>query len=218
MALGRVASPTSALAACSPPPPERWERAPGAVCSTFLSVRPGFACPDYGPWCVRGLSRHEIKRTAAARGVRPFRAPRMLFTWFLFSNPIHMGRGRGLRGAAALTFSIHLPSCVVWARSSSTLPAHQAASWGRGGVQVGCASISRATVSRGTGGCTTGTPRALPVQRGGRGQIPVPRGALSGVPRSGSSGTFRLLHTRTSARPNTKFCNRHPVTTSRVSL
>lgn len=117
MALGRVASPTSALAACSPPPPERWERAPGAVCSTFLSVRPGFACPDYGPWCVRGLSRHEIKRTAAARGVRPFRAPRMLFTWFLFSNPIHMGRGRGLRGAAALTFSIHLPSCVVWARS-----------------------------------------------------------------------------------------------------
>ena len=119
MALGRVASPTSALAACSPPPPERWERAPGAVCSTFLSVRPGFACPDYGPWCVRGLSRHEIKRTAAARGVRPFRAPRMLFTWFLFSNPIHMGRGRGLRGAAALTFSIHLPSCVVWARSTS---------------------------------------------------------------------------------------------------
>ena len=118
MALGRVASPTSALAACSPPPPERWERAPGAVCSTFLSVRPGFACPDYGPWCVRGLSRHEIKRTAAARGVRPFRAPRMLFTWFLFSNPIHMGRGRGLRGAAALTFSIHLPSCVVWAQSS----------------------------------------------------------------------------------------------------
>ena len=120
MALGRVASPTSALAACSPPPPERWERAPGAVCSTFLSVRPGFACPDYGPWCVRGLSRHEIKRTAAARGVRPFRAPRMLFTWFLFSNPIHMGRGRGLRGAAALTFSIHLPSCVLLARRTST--------------------------------------------------------------------------------------------------
>ena len=118
MALGRVASPTSALAACSPPLPERWERAPGAVCSTFLSVRPGFACPDYGPWCVRGLSRHEIKRTAAARGVRPFRAPRMLSTWFLFSNPIHMGRGRGLRGAAALTFSIHLPSCVLLARSS----------------------------------------------------------------------------------------------------
>ena len=121
MALGRVASPTSALAACSPPPPERWERAPGAVCSTFLSVRPGFACPDYGPWCVRGLSRHEIKRTAAARGVRPFRAPRMLFTWFLFSNPIHMGRGRGLRGAAALTFSIHLPSCVVWARRTHAI-------------------------------------------------------------------------------------------------
>ena len=121
MALGRVASPTSALAACSPPPPEHRERAPGAVCSTFLSVRPGFACPDYGPWRVRGLSRHEIKRTAAARGVRPFRAPRMLFTWFLFSNPIHMGRGRGLRGAAALTFSIHLPSCVLLARSTLAL-------------------------------------------------------------------------------------------------
>ena len=88
-----------------------WKPGHGTVSSAILSglTRRGMVCGVFAASFERE-GPHDVHT------VRLFRRAQTVFTWLVYTYPIRMGRERGLRGAAARFFPIHLRSSVLKAR------------------------------------------------------------------------------------------------------